>query len=163
MNISMNGPLSYPSTDGITKNPRLASALVNSRMNELNSISDYVYFNIILQKEHPSLAELFEHIAMTEMIHFRILGKMIMSLGGSPAIRTNVVNCNISLPPSKCDIKRLITSSIASERRAKSDYERLAREAGCDKNAAMLLCRIALDEENHAKLLASALQNFQIQ
>lgn len=157
MNISRNPSAPYPSAEGIMKNPRLINGAMAARCDELNTISDYVYYGIILAECHPALSELFEKLAMTEMLHFRLLGQMILALGGNPCVRTRVNSASVCVPPTTCDVKRLLESAISGERKACVEYKRLAAEACGDKVAEEIFCRLASDEESHAKMLCAAL------
>ena len=161
MNISRNPSVPYPSADGVMKNPRLINGVVAARCDEINTISDYVYYGIILAECYPALSELFERLAMTEMLHFKLLGQMILALGGNPCIRARVGGASVCTPPTACDVKRLLESAIASEKKACAEYNRLAAEACGDKFAEEIFCRLASDEDGHAKMLCAALRGIQ--
>lgn len=159
MNISRNPSVSYPSAEGVMKNPRLINGVLAARCDELNAISDYVYYSIILAECYPGVSELFEKLAMTEMLHFRLLGQVVLALGGNPCVRCRVGGSSVCVPPKVCDVKRLLENAISGEKKSCSDYKRLAAETCGDKIAEEIFCRLASDEEGHARMLSTALNS----
>lgn len=158
MNISRNPSVPYPSAEGVRKNPRLINGVAAARCDELNAISDYVYYSLILAECYPALSELFEKLSMTEMLHFRLLGQVVLALGGNPCVRCRVGGSSVCVPPTACDVKRLLENAIEGEKKACAEYKRLAAESCCDKSAETIFCRLASDEESHARMLEAALR-----
>ena len=160
MNIFSHSSLPYPETDGIMRDPSLISSIAAARLSELGDISDYIYFGLMLDGSYPGLSELFEKMAMTEMRHFGILGKMIICLGGDPAVRTRHSNPFYG-KPERIDcpaVKRIVSGALESEQAAMKNYLKLAASTS-DKAASALLERIAADEEHHARMLSRALED----
>ncbi len=160
MNIFSHSSLPYPDTDGIMRDPSLINSIASARMSELGDISDYIYFSLMLDGISPGLSELFEKMAMTEMRHFGILGKMIIRLGGDPAVRTRHSNPFYG-KPERIDghtVNRIVSGVLEGEQEALKNYLKLAASTS-DKAASALLERIAADEEHHARMLSRALED----
>ena len=161
MNMSSQQSLPYPDTDGIIKNPAFINDISAMRVAELGDVSDYIYFSLMLDSEYPTLAGLFEKMAMTEMRHFALLGKAVIAMGGDPAVRVRHTNPFYG-KPDKLDttaVKRIITGALENERTATKKYLNLANAMSCDKTAVALFERIAADEEHHARMLSRALDD----
>ena len=148
----------YPPTDHLRRDPRMARLLFRAYYDELTTISTYTYNGIILADLCPQTAHLFESIAMTEMRHFRLLGKAIRRLGGNPSIRTDLrvtsyEPCPEACPPNIEPITRqMLRCAIAAEQTAAWEYRALAGKTR-DEALKVLLCRLAADEEEHASML----------
>ena len=160
MNNLPRPSLPYPDTDGIMKNPALINPISAARVAELGDISDYIYFSLMLEETHPMLSELFDKMAMTEMRHFWLLGKMIIRLGGDPAVRTRHSNPFYGKPERiDCQtVRRIVSSALEGEQSAMKNYLKLAATTP-DKAVSLLLERIAADEEHHARMLSCALDD----
>ena len=160
MNNSNRPSLPYPDSDGIIKDPSLINLVASARVSELGDISDYIYFSLMLEDIEPALSALFEKMAMTEMRHFGLLGKMMIKLGGDPAVRTRHSNPFYG-KPERIDeqaVKRIVSGALEGEQAAMKNYLRLAASTQ-DKAASALLERIAADEEHHARMLSRALDD----
>ena len=159
MNMFSNQPLPYPDTDGIMKDPSLVGGISAARVGELSDVSDYIYYSLMLGESYPTLSEMFEKMAMSEMRHFGLLGKMIIRLGGDPAVRTRHSNPFYG-KPERLDaqsVKRILTTSLEGEMAGVKNYMKLASSTA-DKAASALLERIAADEDHHARMLSRALE-----
>ena len=159
MNMFSNQSLPYPDIDGIMKDPSLVGGISAVRVGELSDVSDYIYYSLMLGESYPTLSEMFEKMAMSEMRHFGLLGKMIIRLGGDPAVRTRHSNPFYG-KPERLDtqsVKRILTTSLEGEMAGVKNYMKLA-DSTSDKAAAALLERIAADEDHHARMLSRALE-----
>ena len=162
MNLTPRSPLPYPDIDGIMKNPSLINPISAARISELGDISDYIYFSLMLEGINPTLSELFDKMAMTEMRHFWLLGKMMIKLGGDPAVRTRHSNPFYG-KPERIDgqtVKRIVSGALEEEQASMKNYLKLAA-ATPDKAVSALLERIGADEEHHARMLSRALDDLQ--
>lgn len=155
----MNNGTAFPNLahETIPCDPRLARLVCGSYYGELSAISGYIYRAIMTEESCKSLSELFEQIAIDEMHHFRILGRLIRLLGGNPTICTNVSVSSVhrgELCSPCCGESRsiLLTESIREEETALAEYKKLAKAAGSGTVATLFL-RIAADEERHIRLL----------
>lgn len=149
----------YPSPDLFKLDPRMARLLCRAYYDELETISTYIYNSILLEEAYPPLASLYEGIAMTEMRHFRMIGKSIRRLGGNHAIRTDLrvgtPDLALCAPQSRIDavVKQTLRAAISSEQTAAWEYRALADKTR-DDPLRELLRRLAADEEEHARLFA---------
>ena len=160
MNSSSQRSLPYPDTDGIIRNPSFLNEIASSRLYELGDISDYIYFSLLLKDCYPAVSELFEKLAMTEMRHFSLLGRMTLRLGGDPALRVRHSNPYYGSRSECVDgqtVKRILSAALEGEQLAVKRYMKLANAMSADKAASALLERIAADEEHHARMLSRAL------
>lgn len=152
------GGNAYPCIRGTTKNIRLAREVARLRCGELNAISEYMYQSIVFGEALPELTEIFDGIGEQEMHHHRMLGELILALGGDPAERAAVRNSGgIDLSedrPCRAPVAatRVLRANIADEKSAAAEYRRVADMAErCGQlPAASLLRRIAADEDIHA-------------
>ena len=147
----------YPSLEGTVANCRLACELARSHIGELNSVSEYIYQSIMFEETMPELSDIFDELAMDEMNHFRLLGELIRTLGGDPALRTAVRNSGGLVMREDKGCRAYVAASrelrrhIADELAAYNEYMRLAAlsERMGQLPAAALLRRIAADEREH--------------
>ncbi len=147
----------YPATDTLRCDPRMARLLFRAYYDELTTISTYIYNSIQLAEDCPQTAALYESIAMTEMRHFRLLGKAIRRMGGNPEIRADLRVASFELCPNasrqKADqtARGTVRVAIAAEQTAAWEYRALADKTR-DETLKALLCRLAADEEEHARM-----------
>lgn len=148
----------YPSTETLRCDPRMARLLFRAYYDELTTISTYIYNSIQLADDCPQFAALCESLAMTEMEHFRLLGRAIRRMGGNPVIRTDLRVASFEVCPdgNPCHAEQSarigIRTAIAAEQTAAWEYRTLAGKT-CDPSLKALLCRLAADEEEHSALL----------
>ena len=158
--------LPYPPIDDVTKNLKFAGFINETRNDELEAISEYLYQSIIFGDAYPELASLLEGIATVEMLHFELLSDLLLKLGVNPVVNTRIRNHAIDISedsPSTAPraARRAILRDIAAENSAETMYLKLAASTN-DKSASDLLIRIAKDEEMHADLLKKALDNIKV-
>ncbi len=146
----------YPTADNIKCDKKMAKALCDSLAGEMSSINSYIYYSVIFSETNSDLAETFGELAMTEMIHFRLLAQCIKMLGANPALSmrlsTSPVNectCN-----TREEARRAIERSICEETAAYEEYRRLS-ECSCDRALLAVLERLARDENEHRRTLES--------
>lgn len=96
-------------------------------------------------------------IAITEMLHHKLLGETIYKLGGYPVMgaRTywNGSFANYTLSPQK-----YLRENVLAEQNAIMNYERTILNLSSD-SVKMLLERIILDEEVHIKIFKQLLKD----
>lgn len=158
--------LPYPPIDDVAKNLKFAGFVVETRNDELEAISEYLYQSIMFSEPYPELATLLEGIAGVEMIHFRLLSELLLKLGINPILNTRVRNYAIDISedsPSTAPraARRAILRDIEAENAAETMYLKLAASTN-DKSASDLLQRIAKDEEKHVELLKNALETINV-
>jgi rubrerythrin len=147
--------------DDVLVNTRAARYAENAQTNELNAISNYIYQVIIFEEMIPSLAEIFENIALNSMNHYEILGKLIKKLGTNPAVHTRVQNTPLNynfttIQQANMIAKKAIEENIIDEEKASMDYRKLA-ENSSDSAVATIYRRLSNDKDEHAKMLKQIL------
>ena len=79
-------PSFYPQFCGcVAHDPKMARAVLELYEEELYAISAYTYRSLLCDR-----SDLFQDLSRDEMRHFRLLGELILALGGNPMIRTQV-------------------------------------------------------------------------
>lgn len=154
--------LSYPSTDTVLKNARMLAPVASARIGEMKSISDFIYYSLIFQDMAPWAASLFEKLALTEMRHYQLLGRLSLCLGGNPVLRVRLSDTPLPSPPEPlvfC-LKKALTEALSAERAAYRHYAKMKADFAYDPAAEALLERIALDEEHHIRMLTHALSEW---
>lgn len=156
--------LPYPDIEGVKPNLHLAQFIKDAYMGrdgELSGISDYIYQSIVLEESVPMFTQLLECMAITEMEHFKILGKLILLLGENPyirsQIRTNIIKPNTDISE---NLAALITNNIKKEEKSIQMYEKIISLSG-DTVLNAILQRIIIDEEHHIKLFNDMLVKIQ--
>ena len=129
------------------------------RLSELGDVSDYVYFSLMLDGDYPTLSELFEKMAITEMRHFGLLGKAVIAMGGDPAVRVRHTNPFYGRPDrlDRQMLERMLSGTLEKEQASMNRYLKMASAISSDKVASALFERIAADEEHHARMLSRAI------
>ena len=58
-------------------------------VSEFSAISQYINHHFRTENQYPEISKTLEHIAIVEMYHLEILGKLIIKLGGNPGYWIN--------------------------------------------------------------------------
>lgn len=155
-----NLPPFHPVFEGcVVRDPCMANAVGESYLEELYAIVSYNYRTTIARGCNKPLAELFDRIAKEEMRHFRILGELILSLGGNPAVCTHLrIGVSDAIPMGRGSAgaaARMIADSLCEERRGIDRYQTLM---GCtrDRVVRSVLAQILDDEQRHVEALLRA-------
>lgn len=116
-----------------------------------------LHFQTYVTPKYPEIQEALEGIAITEMLHHKLLGETIYKLGGYPVMgaRTywNGSFANYTLSPQK-----YLRENVLAEQNAIMNYERTILNLSSD-SVKMLLERIILDEEVHIKIFKQLLKD----
>jgi bacterioferritin len=159
-------PSPYPKVDVAEPNPYYLQLIMDDyagATSEYTAISQYLYHYFVTKDEKKELAELFENISITEMLHMEILAELIIQLGGEPVYMGgpsimgnwwcgNLVYYGCSL----CD---RLHADLQAEYQAIETYEENIRVIQ-DKNIQKVLARIILDEKVHVKLFKEAIAKY---
>ena len=95
---------------------------------------------------------------MTEMRHHKLLGDLIVSLGGVPYYNNSQgVNFNIRCVCDSTNLKQMLLRDIQDEENAILDYN-YAKSKIDNASIQALLERIVLDEQVHKKTLETILE-----
>lgn len=151
-------PEPYPAIQISTSNltyAQLLSTPFSSAKSELTTITQYIYFNWVLEQSSDEISHLFLQIAKVEMHHLNLLGQLITALGGNPVYRSYPYNrptfWNSGVLQYQCHTEKALHLSIASEYAAIEDYRHLSKLIQ-DSTIIAVLQRIILDEEVHIQL-----------
>lgn len=150
-------PSFHPSFCGcIAHDLKTARAAEELYLEELYAVSAYTYRSLLYGH-----SDLFRDISMDEMRHFRLLGELILALGGNPVIRAQirVDVCELDRGEacaSPRGIRQMLNDSIREEKRAVDRYQSLM---GCtdDRIVRSVLLGIIEDEQRHVEWLSAAL------
>lgn len=150
----------YPSTEGISEDPKAAAVLSSAYAgseSELTAVCQYVYHHFWFgHLGREDIASTLEDIAITEMMHFDILGSLILKLGVNPVFTAN--------PPRQCNFfntssvkfsttpQKMVMDDIAAELDAIRMYESILSRLENEQVAAVIQ-RIILDEKLHVETL----------
>lgn len=163
MNCRLQIP--YPPVTVEAKNKRYADILMplyTGSESELTALSNYSYQALITENNNKRLSDILECISLTEMTHFRILGKLIHKLGADPVLYIpiqknrrqywNSAFCDFTYEP-----QIFLNSNIISEKRGIEAYTYAYNNIN-DPFIRDILKRIIADEEHHIKIFNSLLK-----
>lgn len=148
--------LPYPDINTITEDKqtaRIISPAYAQPKSELTAILQYSYQSIVLDKMgYTDFANTIEEIAIAEMLHLEILGKMLIRLGANPIYtayppaRFNFYNT--SYVTYLTSPEKILLDDIRAEQNAIRDYQNMLTKLNNDVVSAVI-SRIILDEELH--------------
>lgn len=151
-------PEPYPAIQICAPNLTYAQMLSTpfaSAKSELNTVTQYIYFNWVLEQNCAEISQLFLQISKVEMHHLNLLGQLITALGGNPVYRSYPYNrpifWNSGMLQYQCNTEKALHLSIAGEQDAIESYRHLSKLIQ-DSNVTAVLQRIILDEEVHIQL-----------
>ena len=111
-------------------------------VSEFSAISQYIYHHFRTEDQYPEISKALESIAIVEMYHLEILGKLIIKLGGNPGYWINY----------GLNVTEMINYDIADEKLAIKQYISAEKKID-DSNIISIIDRIILDEEVHIQIL----------
>lgn len=167
MNKEFNPVLNipYPSIKVERKNPELAYKIFElyaGRVSELSAVCQYSFQDIYLN-EYKELSEILKSIAMVEMRHVSILGKLIEALGLIPYYVTYKNNKPIPWNSDYVDFttnyRNMLVNDIRIEKEAINDYEKIINMTN-DPNVKNIINRIILDEKRHIEIFSKLLLQY---
>lgn len=124
-------------------------------VSEFTAVNQYVYHKFRLSMDYPKVAETINGIAIVEMHHLEILGKLIVLLGGDPRYwiskNDKKYYWNAKFVDYGNTIKEFLSYDIQAEITAIRDYKKAKSEIS-DPNIIKIIDRILLDEEYHLEL-----------
>ncbi len=148
--------LPYPSLDNLQNDLNaariIAPAYSGIYISECNAVFQYTYHHLYFDElSMADFAYSLESISITEMIHFEILGKMLLKLGVDPIFSINPPGRNFyntsQIAYSKVPIK-MIMDDISAEMAAINDYQLMIKRLKNEQVSAVLQ-RIVMDEMLH--------------
>lgn len=159
--------LPYPSLNGIEPNYKIAKVIIpafSGGHSELNAILQYIYhFFNFNELKNFDLAETLMGIALCEMEHLQILGKLLIKLGVDPVFAKNPpykteFYSTKSLSYSRLPIKMLL-DNISGEMLAINDYKQMSDQIQ-DEKVLAVISRLLLDETLHLTVLKDSLKDY---
>lgn len=152
--------LQYPSTDNIKPNQNFAKLLKDTTFGadgELGAILKYLYQAYYLMPYYPEISDQLETIADTEMMHYDLLNKSIVKLGGFPEISTSNGYFSSKEIPYQRNIYAILNGNIAGEADAISNYQHLSEVFASDPSLQQLMLAIQADEIKHKAIFEKIL------
>lgn len=128
---------------------------------ELNATLQYVFHSMIFKPTDKAASDTLESIAVAEMIHLRLLGDAMLSLGVTPLYTTtphgsyyNTCSVARSINPQK-----MLMDNLKGELQAIAEYQKMLYVL-TNEQVAALIERIILDEKLHVEKLKELLQSY---
>ncbi len=156
--------LPYPSLDSIEPDAisaKIISPAYSGQESELTAVMQYVYHHFYFEEGWEEIANGLMKIAIAEMEHFEILGKLLLKLGVDPVytwcppLKWNFYNTgNVSYTKTP---QKMLMDDITGELLAIKEYEKML---SCLQNeeVSAVIARIILDEQLHVKILKGYLE-----
>ena len=139
------------------RDTRLAALMEGCYRAELCAVATYTYRSLITEPYSRDISNTFDRIAVDESEHFRLIGSLMVSLGGDPIISTR-----LQIPPSDGEgidcqsparaLSRMLKSAMMEERREIDRYQTLMGKTE-DRIVRSFLSQIIADEERHVSRL----------
>jgi len=151
--------LPYPEISCQDKNKSYANLIqVNyaGAISELTAINQYIYHSLAVSEKFKDVAHCLKHIAMVEMEHLEILGKLIIALGGDPRFEINKGGRDLEWSPKFIEygsnLASMLRENIDGEKASIRQYKSTISLIKDDK-IIKILERIIVDGEIHIKTL----------
>ena len=128
---------------------------------EMAAVARYTYGQILFEKTHPALSDLFASIARAEMRHYHILGELLRDLGVSHALKVNLQDFAYRFEGNDNEsalraAHHFLRERIKEERTVATAYQHLAGVAAMAITREMLSA-LSQEEADHAAALEAAL------
>lgn len=158
--LQKNKNIPYPKVPRLYPNKRYCNLIYENfggKKGELTAITQYIYEHMNF-KESESVSHILRDIAIEEMQHLDILGRILVNLGGKPIFQNaeekiwTAHNVRYDI----CDLKEAIKWNIQDEKEAINSYRNLL---GYTNNMYLrrVYERILLDEMNHLEIFQKIL------
>ena len=159
--------LPFPSLDCIEKDLVAASIIASAYAgthSEITSILQYTYHSFYFDNlNDKSTAEVLMSIAVAEMKHLEILGKLLLRLGREPFFGLyyplGKEFYNTSAVANSKTPQKMLLDNIAGELLAIEDYKKMIATLN-NEQVASVITRIKMDEELHVLALKSQMEKF---
>lgn len=140
----------------------ILSADYCSAVSEMTAITQYLNHEIRISKKYCDIAATLLSIAEAEMIHFQMIGELIVLLGGCLTYDVNYGSSKNSWKTNyieyERDLESMIMADIEGEQNAIRQYYDHIKLIN-DENINAVLSRIIKDEEYHIILLTGLLDS----
>lgn len=159
---SRSYPPFRPILDGcVGRDPRLSRMLEDLYPRALYAVAAYTYRSLICERIDKGLSDLFDRFAIDEVEHFRLLGQLILALGGNPMIRVQLrvdpVNPAYEETASKDRAVAYMLSESKQEGKSRIDRYQTLMGGAQDRVVRSLLSHILSDEEHRISQIVSAM------
>ena len=98
-------------------------------LGEFLSISDYIYYSLLLERDYPELSELFGCAAEAALGRYRTVGRMLLRMGEHPSFDIQHgggrMSSRVRSDINQVGIDAIISNSIERERRSIAEYDRI--------------------------------------
>lgn len=138
----------------VAQDLRMARAIGECYQCELYAIAAYLWRSLMCERHDRDLSELFERYAREEIEHFRLVGELISSLGGVPALYTQV-----RIDPARYGnvndggcVSRFLSEAIADEKQMIDRFQTLMGKTN-DRVVRSILTHLVADEHRHMEQL----------
>lgn len=153
--------LPYPPVEVTCPNPAWIPPLKElyaGRKSELGAITQYCYQSFLFSARRAELAKLLRNIAIVEMHHLEMLGKLICLCGGTPDFTGGSRRWwSGSFLNYRKDLCGALLASLSGEVAAVDAYQKAAERIR-DPKIQEVLRRIAMDEALHVQLLRGEIE-----
>lgn len=138
---------------------KLARSLEAGYRAELYSTAAYTYRSMMIEPISKELSDALDRIAIDEMEHFRLLGLLIVSLGGNPVLCTHLQTEKLEFNGGdsgslSVSVTRMLSDAIREERQEIDRYQTLMGRTQ-DRIVRSFFCQMIADEERHVAKLYS--------
>lgn len=147
-------PPFHPRLQGcVAHDRRMSHALEDCYAAELHAVAAYTYRSLLCEPADRTLSDLFNTLALEEIEHFRLLGELIIALGGNPTLRTRVQVepfplCHGDLACTEREARCMIEDAIREEKVLVDCYETLMSRTE-DRVVRSVFSHLIADEQAH--------------
>lgn len=151
-------PPFHPTLKGcVAHDRRMSRALEDCYAAELHAVAAYTYRSLLCEPADRTLSDLFNTLALEEIEHFRLLGELIIALGGNPTLRTRVQVesfplCHGDSACSEREARCMIEDAIREEKVLVDCYETLMSRTE-DRVVRSVFSHLIADEQAHVSSL----------
>ena len=151
-------PPFHPKLQGcVAHDRRMSRALEDCYAAELHAVATYTYRSLLCEPADRTLSDLFNTLALEEIEHFRLLGELILALGGNPTLRTRVQVepfplCGGDRSCTDREAMRMIEEAIREEKALIDCYETLMSRTE-DRVVRSVFSHLIADEQAHVNAL----------
>lgn len=144
-----------PNLNGcVGKDLRLARATEDYYPEELASSVFYTYHSLLAEGQDPILADRLDDFSVEDSEHFRMLGKLILALGGNPSVRARICVGSGTGHPSFPDF---LPADMLREERRRIDRLQTLLGKSADRVVRSLLSYILADHTRRIPFLEDAI------
>lgn len=141
----------------VTRDLALARALEGLYLHALYSVAATTYRSLIAERHDRALAATLDEISIDQSEHFRLLGDLILALGGNPTVRTEM---QVEPIPALAtdgrhaeEIAARLISRTFAERKWSIDRMQTLMGSTQDRIVRSILVHLITDEERHLQML----------